>query len=173
MVKCTYLPSLETCPVRQLENGYFSNRKNVYKEGEKAIYACYDDYQTEHGDGEVTCTKSDWSPPPRCIRRSECPYILLGFLAKTSECKNHDMNDVSPSLLFSDARAVCSTSEPQCCRSLEISCISYVPVWCPGQLLSTHAECNPVERPHAAHSDRECNLWGGSHSPFVLSSEIS
>ncbi|NWR63193.1 CFAH factor, partial [Bucorvus abyssinicus] len=67
---------LKICPVRQLENGYFSNRqKNAYKEGEKAIYVCYDDYQTEHGDGEVTCTKGDWSPPPRCIRKSECQSI--------------------------------------------------------------------------------------------------
>lgn len=174
MVKCTYLPPLEICPVRQLENGYFSNRrKNVYKEGEKAIYACYDDYQTERGDGEVTCTKNDWSPPPRCIRRSECPCILLGFLAKTSECKNHHMNDINPSPLLSNATPRCSATEPGCCPSLKISCISYVPVCCWGQLLSKHTECDTIEHPHAAPSDLECKLWGGSHSPFVFSSEIS
>ena len=77
VVKCTCLPSLEKCHVRQLENGYFSrSQKNVYKEGERVKYVCNDDYHTEYEDGEVTCTKDDWSPPPRCIRKSECLYFV-------------------------------------------------------------------------------------------------
>ena len=48
VVKCTCLPSLEKCHVRQLENGYFSrSQKNVYKEGERVKYVCNDDYHTE------------------------------------------------------------------------------------------------------------------------------
>ncbi|XP_009571686.1 PREDICTED: complement factor H-like, partial [Fulmarus glacialis] len=67
---------LKKCHIRQLENGYFSqSQKNVYKEGERAKYVCNDDYHTEHEDGEVTCTKDDWSPPPRCIRKKKCQNI--------------------------------------------------------------------------------------------------
>ncbi|KAM6079502.1 complement factor H isoform 2-T2 [Theristicus caerulescens] len=67
---------LKKCPVRWLANGYFSNiRKNVYTEGERVKYVCNDDYRTEHGDGVVTCTKDDWSPPPRCIRKKRCQNI--------------------------------------------------------------------------------------------------
>uniref|UniRef100_A0A8B9Z170 Sushi domain-containing protein n=1 Tax=Buteo japonicus TaxID=224669 RepID=A0A8B9Z170_9AVES len=77
---------LKQCHVRQLENGYFSyGRKNVYKEGERVKYVCSDDYYAEHKDGQVTCTKDDWSPPPRCIRKSKCARILLRFLAKTDK----------------------------------------------------------------------------------------
>jgi len=68
-----YLPPLENCHVRRLENGYYSdNHENVYKEGEKVRYRCNDDYYAEHEHGEVTCTKDGLSPPPRCIRKSEC-----------------------------------------------------------------------------------------------------
>ncbi|XP_068262726.1 complement factor H-like [Nyctibius grandis] len=78
---------LKKCHVRQLENGYFSHsQKTVYKEGERVKYLCNDDYHTEHEDGEVTCTKDDWSPPPRCIRKSECACILLRFLGNTRGC---------------------------------------------------------------------------------------
>ncbi|XP_030349827.1 complement factor H isoform X1 [Strigops habroptila] len=66
---------LKTCHVRHLENGYFSSRQNIYKEGERVIYICNDDYQTEREDGEVTCTKGDWSPRPRCIRKKKCQTI--------------------------------------------------------------------------------------------------
>ncbi|XP_010176963.1 PREDICTED: complement factor H, partial [Mesitornis unicolor] len=67
---------LKKCHVRQLENGYFSySQKNVYKEGDRVKYVCNDDYYTEHEDGEVTCTKDDWSPPPRCIRKKKCQNI--------------------------------------------------------------------------------------------------
>lgn len=86
VVKYTYLPSSEKCHVRQLENGYFSyGHKNVYKEGERVKYVCSDDYYTEHENGQVTCTKDDWSPPPRCIRKSKCAHILLRFLATTNK----------------------------------------------------------------------------------------
>ncbi|XP_074894993.1 complement factor H-like isoform X1 [Buteo buteo] len=74
---------LKKCHVRQLENGYFSyGRKNVYKEGERVKYVCSDDYYAEHKDGQVTCTKDDWSPPPRCIRKKKCQNINIdnGFL---------------------------------------------------------------------------------------------
>uniref|UniRef100_A0A8B9SA23 Sushi domain-containing protein n=1 Tax=Apteryx owenii TaxID=8824 RepID=A0A8B9SA23_APTOW len=57
--------------ISTLENGYFLHRQNVYKEGERIRYTCGDDYNPENQDGEVTCTKNDWSPPPRCIRKSE------------------------------------------------------------------------------------------------------
>ncbi|NXV85918.1 CFAH factor, partial [Calonectris borealis] len=67
---------LKKCHVRQLENGYYSqSQKNVYTEGERVKYVCNDDYHTEHEDGEVTCTKDDWSPPPRCIRKKKCQNI--------------------------------------------------------------------------------------------------
>uniref|UniRef100_A0A663EIV5 Complement factor H n=1 Tax=Aquila chrysaetos chrysaetos TaxID=223781 RepID=A0A663EIV5_AQUCH len=74
---------LKKCHVRQLENGYFSyGQKNVYKEGERVKYVCSDDYYTEHKDGQVTCTKDDWSPPPRCIRKKKCQNINIdnGYL---------------------------------------------------------------------------------------------
>ncbi|XP_009958471.1 PREDICTED: coagulation factor XIII B chain-like, partial [Leptosomus discolor] len=67
---------LKICQIRQVENGYFSRiRKNFYKEGERVRYVCNDDYRTEHKDGEVTCTKDDWSPPPRCIRKKLRWYL--------------------------------------------------------------------------------------------------
>ncbi|KAM9283923.1 complement factor H [Morus bassanus] len=67
---------LKKCHVRWLENGYFPNRrKNIYKEGERIQYLCNDDYDTEHEGGEITCTKDDWSPPPRCIRKKKCQHI--------------------------------------------------------------------------------------------------
>nr|XP_013816650.1 PREDICTED: complement factor H [Apteryx mantelli mantelli] len=66
---------LKICQVRQLENGYFLHRQNVYKEGERIRYTCGDDYNPENQDGEVTCTKNDWSPPPRCIRKKVCQNI--------------------------------------------------------------------------------------------------
>ncbi|NXA48976.1 CFAH factor, partial [Nothocercus julius] len=60
------------CRVTQLENGAFlSRQKYVYKESEKAKYSCSTDYAPENEHGQVTCTKNDWSPPPRCIRKSE------------------------------------------------------------------------------------------------------
>uniref|UniRef100_A0A8D0EMF2 Sushi domain-containing protein n=1 Tax=Strix occidentalis caurina TaxID=311401 RepID=A0A8D0EMF2_STROC len=63
---------LKICDARQLENGYFSRSwKDVYREGERVKYVCNADYQTEHEGGEVTCAKNGWSPPPRCIRKSE------------------------------------------------------------------------------------------------------
>ncbi|KAM6124478.1 LOW QUALITY PROTEIN: complement factor H-like [Pterocles gutturalis] len=67
---------LKNCHVRQLENGYFlHNQKYAYKEGERVTYVCDNDYHTEHEGGEVTCTKDDWSPPPRCIRKKRCQNI--------------------------------------------------------------------------------------------------
>ncbi|NXI40181.1 CFAH factor, partial [Galbula dea] len=66
---------LKKCYVRQLENGYFPQRQKVYKEGERAKYICSDDYYTEREDGEVTCTKDGWSPPPRCIRKKRCQNV--------------------------------------------------------------------------------------------------
>ncbi|XP_054689181.1 complement factor H [Grus americana] len=67
---------LKNCHVRQLQNGYFApSQKSVYTEGERVKYACYADYRTEHEDGEVTCTKDGWSPPPRCIRKKKCQTI--------------------------------------------------------------------------------------------------
>ncbi|XP_071607155.1 complement factor H isoform X1 [Heliangelus exortis] len=64
---------LKKCNVKHVENGYFSRiQKNFYKEGEQARYVCNIDYETEHEGGEVTCTKDDWSPPPRCIRKKMC-----------------------------------------------------------------------------------------------------
>ncbi|NXC73196.1 CFAH factor, partial [Anhinga anhinga] len=67
---------LKNCHVRWLENGYFPNRlRRVYKEGERIQYFCNDDYDAEHKNGEITCTKDDWSPPPRCIRKKKCQYI--------------------------------------------------------------------------------------------------
>ncbi|NXE07892.1 CFAH factor, partial [Lophotis ruficrista] len=79
---------LKKCHVRHLENGYFSDRwKNVYKEGERAKYVCNNDYYTEHEDGDVTCTKDDWSPPPRCIRKKKCQSISFasGYLTSRKE----------------------------------------------------------------------------------------
>ncbi|KAM6262910.1 complement factor H-like isoform 2-T2 [Spheniscus humboldti] len=67
---------LKKCHVGRMENGYFPrSRKNVYKEGERVKYVCNDGYHTEREDGEVTCTKDDWSPPPRCIRKKSCMNI--------------------------------------------------------------------------------------------------
>ncbi|KFW68593.1 Complement factor H, partial [Pygoscelis adeliae] len=64
---------LKKCHVGRVENGYFSRSwKRVYTEGEKVKYGCYDGYHSEREDGEVTCTKDDWSPPPRCIRKKKC-----------------------------------------------------------------------------------------------------
>ncbi|KAM7106224.1 complement factor H isoform 2-T2 [Ciconia maguari] len=67
---------LKKCRVGQLKNGYFPRSpKNVYMEGERIKYVCNSDYHTEHEGGEVTCTKDDWSPPPRCIRKKTCQII--------------------------------------------------------------------------------------------------
>ncbi|XP_064371832.1 complement factor H isoform X4 [Dromaius novaehollandiae] len=67
---------LKICQVRQLENGYFLyRRRTVYKEGEKIRYACSDNYNPENEGGEVTCTKNDWSPSPRCIRKKICQRV--------------------------------------------------------------------------------------------------
>ncbi|XP_069718605.1 complement factor H isoform X4 [Phaenicophaeus curvirostris] len=69
---------LKNCEVKHLENGYFlHNHKYVYKEGERVKYRCNIDYHTEHEDGEVTCTKNDWSPPPRCVRKKKCQNIYF------------------------------------------------------------------------------------------------
>uniref|UniRef100_A0A8C6Z1I9 Sushi domain-containing protein n=1 Tax=Nothoprocta perdicaria TaxID=30464 RepID=A0A8C6Z1I9_NOTPE len=58
--------------ISTLENGAFLTRnKYVYKEGETTKYSCSADYTPEKERGQVTCTKNDWSPPPRCIRKSE------------------------------------------------------------------------------------------------------
>ncbi|KAM6305694.1 complement factor H-related protein 4-like [Aegotheles albertisi] len=77
------------CNVRQLENGYFSHGRKVYKEGEGVKYVCNDGYRTEHGDGEVTCTKDDWFPPPSCIRGStkNCQNIIFdnGYFVRRKE----------------------------------------------------------------------------------------
>ncbi|XP_075567324.1 complement factor H [Pelecanus crispus] len=67
---------LKNCKVRELQNGYFSGRqKTVYKEGERSQYVCNRDYYPEHEGGEVTCTKDDWLPPPRCVRKKKCQKI--------------------------------------------------------------------------------------------------
>ncbi|XP_065513047.1 complement factor H-related protein 4-like [Caloenas nicobarica] len=69
---------LKNCRIGHLENGYFShNMKNIYKEGERVKYVCNGEYYTEHENGEVTCTKDDWSPPPRCIRKKQCQSIYF------------------------------------------------------------------------------------------------
>uniref|UniRef100_A0A8B9ENA7 Sushi domain-containing protein n=1 Tax=Anser cygnoides TaxID=8845 RepID=A0A8B9ENA7_ANSCY len=73
---------LKICSVTHLENGYFYYHHYTYKEGERIQYVCDQDYRTESEGGEVTCTKNGWSPFPRCIRKSECAYILSQFLAK-------------------------------------------------------------------------------------------
>uniref|UniRef100_A0A8B9TAM8 Sushi domain-containing protein n=1 Tax=Anas platyrhynchos TaxID=8839 RepID=A0A8B9TAM8_ANAPL len=72
----------KTCFVTHLENGYFRYNRYTYTEGERIQYVCNQDYRTESAGGEVTCTKNGWSPFPRCIRKSECAYILSQFLAK-------------------------------------------------------------------------------------------
>ncbi|KAK2541560.1 Cfh [Columba livia] len=82
---------LKNCHIRRLENGYFShNRKYIYKEGERVKYVCNDDYYTEREDGEVTCTKDDWSPPPRCIRKKQCRSIYFdnGYFTSRKETFN-------------------------------------------------------------------------------------
>ncbi|NXY90813.1 CFAH factor, partial [Alcedo cyanopectus] len=77
---------LKQCQVGWLENGHFSyTQKNFYKEGERFRYVCDDDYYTEHEDGEVTCTRDGWSPPPRCIRKSECQNVPIDNGYFTSE----------------------------------------------------------------------------------------
>ncbi|XP_067996989.1 complement factor H isoform X1 [Melanerpes formicivorus] len=64
---------LKQCYIRDPENGYFLHGRNdPYKEGERAKYTCDINYYTEHENGEVTCTKDDWSPPPKCIRKKMC-----------------------------------------------------------------------------------------------------
>ncbi|KAM8805390.1 complement factor H [Eudromia elegans] len=64
------------CRVTQLENGAFLSRhKYVYKENERVKYACSADYAPENEHGQVTCTKNDWSPPPRCVRKNTCPHM--------------------------------------------------------------------------------------------------
>ncbi|KGL83099.1 Complement factor H, partial [Tinamus guttatus] len=64
------------CRVTQLENGAFlSRRKYVYKENERTKYSCDADYAPENKHGQVTCTKNDWSPPPRCIRKNTCRLL--------------------------------------------------------------------------------------------------
>ncbi|XP_074008515.1 complement factor H [Numenius arquata] len=68
---------LKECDVGYLENGYFLHRQHAYKEGEKLNYRCNDDFHTEQEDGEVTCTKDGWSPPPRCVRNKKCQNIQL------------------------------------------------------------------------------------------------
>ncbi|NXI66907.1 CFAH factor, partial [Anseranas semipalmata] len=80
---------LKKCHARQLENGYFlENWKEFYKEGERIKYACHKDYDPENEDAEITCTKSDWAPSPRCVRKKICKNIELdnGFftLRKTT-----------------------------------------------------------------------------------------
>lgn len=82
LVKCTFLPSLEKCFFRGLENGYFlrHNQEDFYKEGETVRYVCHSDYQAQHE--EVTCTRNGWAPPPRCTRKSECAGILLRVLSE-------------------------------------------------------------------------------------------
>ncbi|NWX85764.1 CFAH factor, partial [Nothoprocta pentlandii] len=74
---------MKICRVKQLENGAFLTRnKYVYKEGEAIKYSCSVDYTPEKERGQVTCTKNDWSPPPRCIRKNLCQYIQFehGYL---------------------------------------------------------------------------------------------
>ncbi|NXK48415.1 CFAH factor, partial [Chauna torquata] len=69
---------LKKCQVRRLENGYFPQTwNNFYKEGERVKYVCNKHYHAENEDGEVTCTKNDWSPSPRCIRDKTCRNIEL------------------------------------------------------------------------------------------------
>ncbi|NWJ07456.1 CFAH factor, partial [Crypturellus undulatus] len=64
------------CRVTRLENGAFlSRQKYVYKENERAKYSCSADYAPENQHGEVTCTKNDWSPPPKCIRKNTCRHL--------------------------------------------------------------------------------------------------
>ncbi|NXD08541.1 CFAH factor, partial [Nothocercus nigrocapillus] len=78
------------CRVTQLENGAFlSRQKYVYKESEKAKYSCSADYAPENEHGQVTCTKNDWSPPPRCIRKRHCFWLtrLLTYFNSTGPCK--------------------------------------------------------------------------------------
>ncbi|NXI56729.1 CFAH factor, partial [Chloroceryle aenea] len=78
---------LKKCNVGYLQNGYFSRSQNSYKEGERIRYFCSDDYFTEHEDGEVTCTRDGWSPPPRCIRKKKCQNINFdnGYFAVGKE----------------------------------------------------------------------------------------
>lgn len=89
VVKCTFLPPLEKCFIAELAGGYFLHRgwDNFYKEGERARYACYQDFQAQHN--EVTCTRNGWAPPPRCTRKSEWASILVKFLPKTICCSSN------------------------------------------------------------------------------------
>lgn len=75
VVKCTYFPSLEICDVRYLENGITQNNWKSYYKGERAKYFCNTNYHTDNEDGEIMCTKSGWSPTPRCIHKGECAYF--------------------------------------------------------------------------------------------------
>ncbi|XP_061859643.1 complement factor H-related protein 1-like [Colius striatus] len=62
---------LKKCHLPWLQNGFFQDsHKRVFTEGERVKYGCSADYDTEHEGGEITCTRDDWSPPPRCIRKN-------------------------------------------------------------------------------------------------------
>ncbi|XP_018767612.3 complement factor H [Serinus canaria] len=73
---------LKKCFIGELAGGYFLHRgwDNFYKEGERARYACYQDFQAQHN--EVTCTRNGWAPPPRCTRKKTCQDITFenGYL---------------------------------------------------------------------------------------------
>ncbi|XP_061859323.1 complement factor H isoform X2 [Colius striatus] len=67
---------LKKCHLPWLQNGFFQgSHKRVFTEGERVKYGCSADYDTEHEGGEITCTKDDWSPRPRCIRKKQCQNI--------------------------------------------------------------------------------------------------
>ncbi|KAK4820203.1 hypothetical protein QYF61_021708 [Mycteria americana] len=76
---------LKKCHAGQLKNGYVPRSpKDVYMEGERVKYVCDSGYHTEHEGGEVMCTKDDWTPPPRCIRKKTCQNINFdnGYLLR-------------------------------------------------------------------------------------------
>ncbi|XP_064003216.1 complement factor H isoform X3 [Pogoniulus pusillus] len=66
------------CQVTYIPNGKFTPSQHVYKEGESITYVCDAGYSAAYAKREVICTKNDWSPQPKCIRKRGCQKTNIG-----------------------------------------------------------------------------------------------
>ncbi|XP_069498799.1 coagulation factor XIII B chain [Ambystoma mexicanum] len=82
------------CDLPKTENGkiaqYYYNFKNYYfpmSEGKKLSLSCTAGYTTATGNQEerIACTKSGWSPAPKCFKKCSKALLDNGFFNNTKE----------------------------------------------------------------------------------------
>ncbi|XP_071063730.1 complement factor H-related protein 5 isoform X2 [Dasypus novemcinctus] len=76
-----------------VENGHSPNRENRYLEGQSVNVVCNPRYSLPNDESKITCTKRDWSPPPRCIRVKSCDMPVFENAKARSKDTWFKLND--------------------------------------------------------------------------------